>query len=137
MTGSFADNEPYGILQMYVCAPRLESGEGRHQAAPPSLLHLRDYLHCQQKLPPRAGSVAGHPVGFQEKTIVSHDCYCYCVISYLKVSSGLICTREQVMEELEADYAGYSVKPKMMVITSSLLFIMAITFLYNSALRAR
>ena len=47
MTGSFADNEPYGILQMYVCAPRLESGEGRHQAAPPSLLRLRDHLHRQ------------------------------------------------------------------------------------------
>ena len=74
------------------------------------------------------------------KTIVSHDCHCYCfsfLTSYLKISSGLICTREQVLVELEADYAGYSVKPKMMVITSSLLFLMAITFLYSSALRTR
>ena len=49
----------------------------------------------------------------------------------------MICTREQVTVELERDYAGYSVKPKMMVITSSLLFLMAITVLYSSALRTR
>ena len=43
-----------------------------------------------------------------------------------KLALSLICTRENVTVELEADYAGYSVRPKMMVLTSSLLFIMAL-----------
>ena len=54
-----------------------------------------------------------------------------------KLALSLICTRENVTVELEADYAGYSVRPKMMVLISAVLFIMALNFFYFSALRTR
>ena len=53
------------------------------------------------------------------------------------LAMSLVCTRENVSVALEADYAGYSVRPKMMVFISSALFLMALTFFYFSALRTR
>ena len=53
------------------------------------------------------------------------------------LAMSLVCTRENVTVALEADYAGYSVRPKMMVFISSVLFIMALTFFYISALCTR
>ena len=65
-----------------------------------------------------------------------------CLFDYHQSSSNilamsLVCTRENVTAALEADYAGYSVRPKMMVFISSALFLMALTFFYFSALRTR
>ena len=65
-----------------------------------------------------------------------------CLIDYHQCSSNilpmfLVCTLENVTVALEADYAGYSVRPKMMVSISSLLFLMALTFFFFSALRTR
>ena len=67
--------------QMYLCAPRLESGEGGHQAAPPSLLCLRDCLHPQQKLQ-RSASACGswqrkyaiHSMLYSSKVMFDYDC---------------------------------------------------------------